>query len=186
MANKKHIVTGTTIDLRHFDINGKCKSNNDSIYDRNGFKQDGTYMETGEKYYKGYNAFGVDKDGKNKEGKISSDILFTQGYINAVMQGKRKEYIMQHYRIDSINQDEIETKIQIRVYKAQEMYPKLKTKIIMQIITIKRMIKQREQKIAKIQSSKKEEKAEIDKLIKENEKLRKIIKDIDPIEIMEK
>ena len=49
------------------------------VYDENGFKQDGTYMETGEKYHDGYNAFGVDENGKTIYDVVTANDKFVIG-----------------------------------------------------------------------------------------------------------
>ena len=120
-------ITNTVVDARHFDIAGRCKSNNDSIYDINGFKQDGTYLETGEKYHDGYNAFDVDENGKDRTGKTPNYIKLTEYIINQLEDDKpvklwdvfRKFYP----KSSSIN-------FKTEIWKAGEAYPKIKEKIV--------------------------------------------------------
>lgn len=151
-ADNRHCATKMAIDIRGFDINGKCKKNGDSTYDENGFKQDGTYMETGEKYYKGYNAYGVDEDGKDQKGNVHNDITFTQDYIDAVIQGKRNEFIQKSFEINESNKNFIMHQIDMKVYTAAEMYPKVKQKVLMNVIYIQRNVKKREAMLEELHS----------------------------------
>ena len=184
-CDEKHVITKSRIDLRHFDINGRCKENNDSIYDKEGFKQDGTYMETGEKYHNGYNAFGIDKNGRDKKGRIHPDITFAEGYIDAIMRGKRISYLEEKCEINSRNKDKVMEDVNIIIYRASEMYPELKKKIIVNIYGIQKIIKQREKRITEIQGKTSDEEAEIKKLQKENKILKQRISSMDPMQDME-
>ncbi len=184
--NGQHLITKSKVDLRRFDINGKCKANNDSIYDKQGFKQDGTYMETGEKYHNGYNAFGLDKDGKDKKGKIHPDITFTQGYIKALMNGNRLAYLKETCGLNQSNKGIILNDTNIRVYRATEMYPELKKIIAVQVVTLRRAIKQREKKIEELEGKTASEKEEIKKLQYENKILKERIASMDPMQEIEK
>lgn len=62
--NGTNVITKIDVDMRGFEFSGRCRSNDFLPYDKNGFKMDGTHYETGERYYKGYNAYGVDENGK--------------------------------------------------------------------------------------------------------------------------
>lgn len=179
-ADGKHAITGTEIDLRNFDIDGKCKSNSDSVYDENGFKQDGTYKETGEKYHEGYNAFGVDKDGKMQNGDLDKDIIFTQDYIKAVMQNKRNEFIDSHFSTDTTNINEIMNEINLKIYRASEMYPLLRNKIAINMMSIKRAITQRIKDIEKMNAENNNNQAQMEKIQKEIEDLSQNMTYLDP------
>lgn len=149
-ADKRHIITKTALDIRGFNIDGICKRNKDSIYDKNGFKQDGTYQETGKIYHNGYNAYGVDENGKDREGKIDSDIIFTQEYIRAVMSRKKNTYLKQVYKnINTTNYNMILEKVDNRIYRASLMYPKIEK-------IMEEQIKQCMMKIARLESNLKE------------------------------
>lgn len=149
-ADKRHIITKSALDIRGFNIDGICKRNKDSIYDKNGFKQDGTYQETGKIYHNGYNAYGVDENGKDREGKIDSDIIFTQEYIRAVMSRKKNTYLKQVYKnINTTNYNMILEKVDNRIYRASLMYPKIEK-------IMEEQIKQCMMKIARLESNLKE------------------------------
>ena len=169
MANKKHVITQTRIDLRRFDIEGKCKQNGDRPYDANGFRQDGTYRDTGERYHNGYNAFGVDKEGKNKNGWIHPDIAFCREYILGIFHGKRN-VILNKYK-DRNNTPLSNNEINIKIYRACEMFPDIKELICKAILRLQVEIQKREQKIEELKLSKTDRELEIEKLEKENEVL---------------
>lgn len=182
MANRRHAITKSAVDLRGFDINGLCKKNNDSIYDERGFKQDGTYQETGELYYQGYNAFNVDRNGKDRNGKVDKDIVFTQGYIEAIANGKRNTYIKSNYKgLNKLNQSKILEEIEVRVYRASLMYPPIKERMSEEINKSMQQIILRERKIAQLEEEENQNKNLIEKLKKENVILRKRISFIDPM-----
>jgi len=179
-AERKHRITGTLIDLRRFDIDGKCKANNDSIYDKNGYKQDGTYMETGEMYHNGYNAWGVDEKGLDKAGKEPREITFTKEYVGYILKHGKKgmDYVMNKwcprqrnsYMVE--NAENYETRknkfIREKLGTAELMFPTLKKYIAIKILTIQKEISQREAKIKELEEQKKTGLAELEELRREN------------------
>lgn len=172
-ADGTHSVTRTEVDLRNFDIDGKCKTNHDSNYDENGFKQDGTYKETGEKYHEGYNAFGVDQEGKTKTGEIHTDIAFAQEYIKSVMQGRTNEFISNHFDMTTITMEQITKEIDLKIYRASEMYPLLRNKIAINMMSVKRAITQKAKEKEKLNNENTTNKAELEKLQGEVDNLNK-------------
>lgn len=68
-ADRKHAVTKSYVDVRGFNIKGENIPNKGRMHDKKGFKQDGTYWRTGEKYHNGYNAYDVDIEGKKEMDK---------------------------------------------------------------------------------------------------------------------
>lgn len=79
-----NIVTNTKQDVRDFDALGRCIKNKFRDFDIFGFKQDGTHYQTGERFYNGYNAYGVDENGKDRKGYIPKDITIAREYIKAI------------------------------------------------------------------------------------------------------
>lgn len=178
--DRKHVITKTIEDIRGFDINGKCWQNNKRQYDREGFKQDGTHKDTGELYYEGYNAFGLDENGKNRQGKTPKEIIFTRDYIiNGVAKGKAQE-IINKYGIKNRNL------LNLTLYTATEMCPQIKTLLCEQISKYQIMIKQREEKIKQLESQKSEDKVQIEKLKKENAVLKNRISFMNPMQDFDK
>lgn len=177
--DRKHIITRTIEDLRGFDIDGKCWWNNRQ-YDRAGFRQDGTYKDTGELYHEGYNAFGLDENGKNRQGKTPNEIIFTREYIlNGVTKGKAKE-ILNKYGVKN------RSSLNLSLYKASEMCPQIKTLLCKQITKYQMMIKQREEKIKQLENEKTENKDLLEKLKKENAILRNRINLMNPMQDLDK
>ena len=182
-ADRRHAVTKLALDPRGFDIDGVCKRNKDSMYDQNGFKQDGTYQETGELYHNGYNAFGVDITGKTKTGKIHSDIIFSQGYIDAILSGKKNTYLKQIYRnINTTNYNKILAEVDIRLYKATLMYPELKEKQLQSIRKCFTQLTLFERKLQNLETEKTTCQQEIEKCKKNIEILKERIGNINPME----
>ena len=178
--DRKHIITRTIDDLRGFDIDGKCWWNNNRQYDKAGFRQDGTYKDTGELYHEGYNAFGLDENGKNRQGKIPNEIIFTREYIlNGVTKGKAKE-ILNKYGVKN------RSSLNLSLYKASEMCPQIKTLLCEQITKYQMMIKQREEKIKQLENEKTENKDLLEKLKKENAILRNRINLMNPMQDLDK
>lgn len=178
--DRKHIITRTIEDLRGFDIDGKCWWNNNRQYDRAGFRQDGTYKDTGELYHEGYNAFGLDENGKNRQGKTPNEIIFTREYIlNGVTKGKAKE-ILNKYGVKN------RSSLNLSLYKASEMCPQIKTLLCKQITKYQMMIKQREEKIKQLENEKTENKDLLEKLKKENAILRNRINLMNPMQDLDK
>ena len=191
---KRHIITKSSIDFRKFDIYGRCKVNGDSVYDKNGFKFDGTYMETGEKYHNGYNAYGVDEEGKDKTGKVAFEITFTKEYVNAVFSKGTvagKEVIKKYapkWRNES--NEEYNKRIEAfaieKRYLADQMYPKLRKDIAIKIMKLKSLMTQREEKIAQLDNKKSADKKLIEKLQKENDMLKQRMNLINPMQEISK
>lgn len=178
--DKKHVITKTIEDIRGFDIYGKCWLNNNRRYDKSGFKQDGKHKDTGKLYYKGYNAFGLDENGKNRQGRTPKEITFTMDYIlNGVTKGKAKE-ILNKYGITK------RSSLNLTLYTATEMCPQIKTLICEQISKYQIMIKQRENKLAKLEKKKSDDIELIEKLKKENARLKNRIDLMNPMHGFEK
>ena len=174
-ADKKHIITRNRIDLRGFDIYGTCKRNNDSKYDINGFKQDGTYMETEEKYHNGYNAFGLDENGKDKRGRVPIEINFAKAFIAGVSAGKANE-IISKYRIRD------KQTIRLYLYKASEMWTEIKNTICKEISKYRIMIKQKEVMLTRLEKQKSNDIEQLERLRKEIGTLKNRISRINPME----
>lgn len=181
-ADKRHAVTKTAVDIRGFTIDGICKRNRDSIYDENGFKQDGTYQETEEIYHNGYNAYGINEDGKDKTGKIHIDILFAKGYIDAIMKGKKNTYLLQNYKNYKANQSRVLAKVDNRIYKASLMYPKIKEMMEEQMKRCMMNIAILERKLKNLQQNKNIQQEELDRYKRNIEYYKSAIGWIDPME----
>lgn len=174
-----HVINKNFVDLRGFTIDGICKWNNDEKYDRRGFRQDGTYMDTGEKYHNGYNAYEVDREGKDKHGKMPREIAFAIDYIqNGIQKGKANE-IMAKYKITPIS-------LKYFLYKATEMYPPVKKQLCNLIASYQVMIKRKERQLGQLIKEKSKNKALIEKLKKENQILRNRINLLDSMQDLEK
>ena len=179
-ADKLHVVTKTAVDVRGFTIDGNCIRNENKKYDRKGFKQDGTHKDTGESYYNGYNAFGVDKNGKNEKGKTPREIIFAKDFIiNGVTKGNLKA-TLKKYGITS------EYSLNLNLYTAAEMWPQIKLLIRRQIFEFQTKIEKRENKIAQLEKEKSNNAELIKKLKKDNERLKKNISYLNPMEEMDK
>ena len=175
--NGKHVITRSIEDLRGFDINGKCWPNHKRQYDKAGFRQDGTHKDTGELYHNGYNAFGLDENGRNRQGKRPLEIVFAIDYvINGVTKGKSKE-IISKYGVK--NRSRV-------LYTAMEMCPKIKSLLCEQISKYQIMLKQREEKIAQLEKQKSGNIELLEKLKKENAILRNRISLMNPMQDFEK
>lgn len=179
-SNGKHVITKSTEDLRGFDINGKCWLNNNRQYDRAGFRQDGTHKDTGELYHDGYNAFGLDENGRNRQGKTPTEILFTRDYIiNGVTKGKAKEIISKYGLKNRSSLNRV-------LYTATEMCPQIKALLCEQISKYQIMIKQMEEKLAQLEKQKSDNIELLEKLKKENAILRNRISLMNPMQDFEK
>lgn len=178
--DRKHVITKKNEDIRGFDINGKCWLNNKRQYDKAGFKQDGTHKDTGELYYEGYNAFGLDENGRNRQGKTPKEIIFARDYIlNGVTKGKAQE-IINKYGIKNRNL------LNLTLYTASEMCPQIKTLLCEQISKYQIMIEQRKERLQQLESRKTENKQEIEKLQAQNAVLKQRISLMDPMQELEK
>ena len=178
--DRKHAITRTIEDLRGFDIDGKCRLNNKKQYDKAGFRQDGTYKNTGELYHDGYNAFGLDENGKNRQRKTPAEIIFVREYIiNGVTRGKAKD-ILNKYGVKN------RSTLNFVLYKASEMCPKIKTLLCEQISKYKIMIKKREERLNQLEKEKTENKDELKKLKSENAVLKRRIELINLMQDLEK
>ena len=179
MADGNHIVTKTRLDIRKFDINGKYFEallyKIGKEYDENGFNADGTYMETGEMYHCGYNAYGVDENGKDKFGEYPPEIQFGREYVKAVCKGKVKEVLEKYYDLDR-------EKIDFTLYKAMEMYPKLKEVTTKYIASYIDGIKNRGEKLKELRLECDKEKSEIEKLEMEIRILKNRIRSMSPVQ----
>lgn len=181
-ADKRHAVTKMAVDIRGFNIDGICKRNKDSIYDENGFKQDGTFQETGELYHNGYNAYGVDENGKDKTGKIHRDILFAQGYIDAVMNGKKNPYLQQNYKNYTANKNKVLAEVDIRICRASLMYPEIQEKMRQNIRECNMKLTMWKRDLKKLELEKNANQQKIEEYKRSIEILKKRIASIDPME----
>lgn len=173
-----HVITKKTEDIRYFNIDGKCILNGRQ-FDKSGFKQDGTHKNTGELYFEGYNAFNLDENGRNRNGKIPGEIVIATDFINGISTGKINE-VLKKYEISSMSE------INLILYTASEMYPKLKQAICDRILKYQTMISQREEKLNDLLASKSFNAEQIAKLEKENEVLRKKISLINPMQELDR
>lgn len=179
----KHMILGGLVDYRRFDISGRCKANKNSIYDANGFKQDGTYMETGEKYHNGYNAYGVDEEGKYKTGKERTEVTFAKEYVQSFLAINPREVLLVVKKFVPQNNFESSEEykrrmhlyIKEKLYLAEQMYPKIRKEIIYRITLLENEIQKREQQIRELESQPNASIEQIDKIRKENRILRKRI-----------
>lgn len=133
LKNKTNVITNTNYDIRNFDCIGRCKDNAFSIYDRGGFRQDGTYRDTNEKYHNGYNAFGVDKDGKLRNGKTPEEIAIGKDYIKAIFEPTstvNRVSFIKNFSIRKGYDDRASiNKLELTLFIACEMYPSLKEEL---------------------------------------------------------
>lgn len=200
-ANKTHVITGNRIDLREFDIDGKCVRNNGLPYDKNHFnqdgyycivKKDGSYEVTDEKYHNGYNCYDVDENGLRRNGKKDWRIDFTEKYVKAIIQGQRKAILPQlikEFKIagkGAASQALIEQKINIALYQASEMYPPLKQEIAKQILNYRLSLKTKERKRQQINLKTKEGMKEYLSIKKQEQILNQRINALDPIQKQER
>ena len=140
-------------------------------------------METGEKYHNGYNAFGVNEEGKMPNGREPKEITFTKEYVSAVLIGKRAE-ILRKYGLDNVES----AKTDIMVYKATQMFPKLEKTIKAKVFMMEKQIEARDKKIKELEKGiiTAKEKLEIEKLKREKETIRQRMSYIDPTQEIEK
>lgn len=176
-ANGRHVITGEIMDLRGFAINGKCYLNKGKQWDEADFRQDGTHRKTGELYCYGYNAFGLDENGKDRRGKTPAEIIFIKEYITeGVTKGKEKEKeILAKHGIKTRRE------LNLKLYTATEMCPKIKEMLYDQISKYQFMIKKREEKLKQLETQKTEDKESIERLKKEIAVLRNRISNMNPM-----
>lgn len=137
-----NVVTNSGVNPRGFEFSGRCTTNNLLPYDKIGFKIDGTYYKTGERYHNGYNAYGVDENGKNRKGEIPielkdakeyTEIIFGSGGNPALIEFMKK--YMKYNAKSTL--DEAKALLKRNLYVAGEMYPPFKDEIIAQVTAIK-------------------------------------------------
>lgn len=178
--NKAQIntITGRVVNSRGFNCFGECVRNEGKKYDRNGFKIDGTHYLTGEKYYKGYNAYDVDKDGKTREGKIHLDIIIARTYIKECLNGTSKKQFITKYsnrlgyitRNKALTENDIKSamrNLKIKIFDAAEMYPPFKEELQKMIEKTKNQIRARTSRYIMLRKNSAQNKEEIEKLQKE-------------------
>jgi len=128
-----NIVTGRKSDVRGFDCTGRCVTNKFEIYDKNGFKQDGTHYKTGKKYHIGYNAYCVDENGKTIRGYLHQDIQIAKGYVEALFKPTKTmngvTYIKTYAKSKSVTVETAKKELRVKVFTAGEMYPEFKEEI---------------------------------------------------------
>ena len=177
-ANTFHIFTHKTYDVRGFDIEGKTMYG--GKYDERGFDQNGINKKTGTLYdINGYNAFGLNENVKDNNGRIPHEIRFVMDYIqNGINKGKSKDIINKYsddfkkrYNIDINNKDTLN----FLLYKASEMHTKVKEYITNQIIIYQRSIQERKTKLLELEKEKATNKELIEKLKKDNKILKQRI-----------
>ena len=178
----KHIITKTSVDIRGFDIDGKIYRNNRYYsFCENGFKQDGTHKDTGELYYKGYNAFGLDINGRDVYGNKPFDVRFTIDLINnGIKKGNLAEIIKKWGIGNSFYQ------IQKKIYIASQMHPPIKDDLCSVILNYQTRIKKREEKLAMLEDQQSDDYELRDRLKEQNQALRYFIKLLDPMANFEK
>lgn len=127
----RNIFTKTRFDLRGFNEDGDfargidiSKQKTLPKHDRYGFDVDGIHRDTHELLDStGYNAYGVDKDGKNRKGEIDPTIQTARGYIQDIL---TKGFTPALWC--KLNKKTM-TDLNKMLYKAGEMYPKLKEEL---------------------------------------------------------
>ena len=165
-----NLVTETDVDIRGFTFKGRFRPEGSLCYrlgkltysermtvvswdDEWGFKQDGTYRLTGETYVKGYNCFGVDQNGRTKDGKLHPDLKFAMAYIKgAELPEENNQYVkFVHEYIDARMRKNIpgitaDDYMRIMLEGASQMYPPIRTKIILATRAIKRKKEKQEER----------------------------------------
>ena len=129
--NKRNAITGLGVDLRGFDCFGQCHANKNLRFDQNGFGIDGRHKDTGEFYYKGYNCYGVDEEGKDKSGKEPIEIQRIKEFLDAESIEKMKSVVGKYNsdvrkRRGVVSYNNIP---KILFFKAGEMYPPFKDEL---------------------------------------------------------
>lgn len=176
---QNNVVTGRVVNSRGFNCFGECIRNEGKKYDRNNFKIDGTHYLTGEKYYEGYNAYAVDKNGKTREGKTHQDIIIARTYIKECLNGTSKKQFITKYsnRLDvyitrnkALTENEIKSamrSLKIKIFDAVEMYPPFKEELQNMIEKTKNQIRARTTRYIMLRKNSTQNKEEIEKLQKE-------------------
>ena len=150
-ADGIHAVKKTFQDVRGFNCIGQCLQNNNLPYDRNGFKQDGTHYITGERYYEGYNAYGVDENGKTREGKIDPRIVTAQRYIDAIFNSdspeSRQKFVSRYAATNKKTESQALQELRTIIYSAGEMYPPFKKQVQNLSIEVQRKLEEKQNEL---------------------------------------
>ena len=150
--NKTNVVTGTSYDIRSFDCLGRCKANEFRMYDRSGYNQDGFYRDTDEKYHNGYNAFGVDKDGKLRNGKVPEEISIGKDYLKAIFEPtkemNRATFIKNYAIRKGYSVDATVNKLTLMLFTACEMLPDLKDELNRNVENTSKTIQRRRMELS--------------------------------------
>ena len=150
-----NLVTGSDVDIRGFTFKGRFRAQGSLCYrfgkltydervsvvswdDEWGFMQDGTHRITGETFVKGYNCFGVDENGRMKDGKLHPDLRFAIAYIKGMQLPEKdnqylkfvNDYIQAKLRknVPGVTADDY---MRILLEGASQMYPPIRTSIIL-------------------------------------------------------
>ena len=90
----------------------------------------------------------MDENGRDRNGRVPKEIIFTRDYIiNGVTKGKTKEIISKYGIKDR-------SSLNMILYTAAQMCPKIKNLICEQISKYQIMIKQREEKLSQLEKQK--------------------------------
>jgi len=179
-----HIITQEQYDIRFFNMYGQCLKNNRLKNDENGFLQDGRHASFGEYYYRGYNAFGLNQNGEDINGKKPLECKFAEAYINAVKKGKTQSFVKANSKIINLFVHLFPSKdprlaLNLILYKASLMNPKIKEDMCNYIVLCQKNIKSRELKLKQLKENEKENKELIEKYENENKILKRRISALD-------
>ena len=144
-ADERNIVTGTYSDYRGFNCIGQCVKNDHLFYDKWGFKQDGIHYLTNERFYKGYNCYGVDENGKYPSGNFPPELSNSRRYIKLLFEIKNQREYSDFLRNYAISKNLKTTNMTIKelkkdIFVAGEMYPPFKEEIQSHMLETKKEI----------------------------------------------
>ena len=93
---------------------------------------------------------------------------------------------IRNHQFNCNNNKRIEEFTTEKLYLADQMYPKMRNDIAFKVMQLKRLIKQREEKISQLDNKKASDKQIIEKLQKENDMLKQRINLINPMQEISK
>ena len=171
-ADQINVITGTMQDIRGFNCIGQCLRNEHLPYDKYGFKQDGTHHITGERFYNGYNCFGVDENGKYKTGSTPYEISNARRYLQLVFELKDpkqyKEFLVSYAQSNHLNTTKLVLqKLKQDIFIAGEMYPPFKEEVKSRVEETKKKIFRLTIQLTTVKRKDSSNKALISKLEKE-------------------